>query len=144
MFSKTCEYAIRSTLLIAAHSLNGSRVKVKDIAGETGMPEAFTGKVLQQLCRGDIVHSVKGAKGGFEIGQTEMEALRLREIVSIIDGDRIFTGCGLGLTTCNEQKPCPMHRRFASVRNDLKAMLTETTVLELALGLKDGLTFLKR
>ena len=144
MFSKACEYAIRATLLIAAHSLEGNRVSVKDIAKETDSPVAFTGKILQQLTKGSIVHSVQGIDGGFEIGKKEMEATRLIEIVSAIDGDQIFNGCGLGLRACNAQKPCPVHGRFAAVRDELKAMLEETSVLELALGLKNGDTFLKR
>lgn len=144
MFSKACEYAIRATLLIATHSLEGNRVNVKDIAEETGSPVAFTGKVLQQLAKSGIVRSVQGVHGGFEIGRKEMEGTRLSEIVSSIDGDLIFTGCGLGLHACNALKPCPLHGRFAIVRNELKAMLEETTVLELALGLKGGSTFLIR
>jgi Rrf2 family protein len=144
MFSKACEYAIKATLLIATHSLAGNRVSVKDIAEATGSPVAFTGKILQQLTRGGIVRSVQGVHGGFEIGRKEMEGTRLSEIVTTMDGDHIFTGCGLGLRACNALKPCPMHERFAAVRNELKAMLEGTTVLELALGLKDGSTFLKR
>ena len=144
MFSKACEYGIRATLLIATHSLRGVRVNVKDIAQETGSPVAFTAKILQQLVRGGIVRSVQGATGGFEIGREQMEQIRLDQIVSAIDGDQIFTGCGLGLKRCNALKPCPVHERFAAVRDELKAMLEETTVLELALGLKDGLTYLKR
>lgn len=144
MFSKACEYGIRATLLIATHSLTGVRVNVKDIAQETGSPVAFTAKILQQLVRGGIVRSVQGATGGFEIGREQMEHIRLDQIVSAIDGDQIFTGCGLGLKICNALKPCPVHERFAAVRDELKTMLEETSVLELALGLKDGLTFLKR
>ena len=144
MFSKACEYGIRATLLIATHSLTGVRVNVKDIAQETGSPVAFTAKILQQLVRGGIVRSVQGATGGFEIGREQMEQIRLDQIVSAIDGDQIFTGCGLGLKICNALKPCPVHERFAAVRDELKTMLEETSVLELALGLMDGLTFLKR
>ena len=144
MFSKACEYAIRATLLLASHSLEGKRASVKDIAEATGSPVAFTAKVLQQLHRGGIVQSVQGKQGGFEIDPEQMKNTRLSQIVALMDGDRVFTGCGLGLPTCNALKPCPMHDRFASVRNELRAMLEGTTVLDLALGLNHGLTYLKR
>jgi Rrf2 family protein len=144
MFSKACEYAIRATLFIATHSLAGSRVSVKDIAQETGSPVSFTAKILQQLTRHGIVQSVQGIRGGFEISQDRLREIRLIEIVTAIDGDAIFTGCGLGLKACNALKPCPMHERFAAVRAELKAMLEGTSVQALALGLKDGSTFLKR
>lgn len=144
MFSKACEYAIRATLLLASHSLEGKRASVKDIAEATGSPVAFTAKVLQQLHRGGIVQSVQGKQGGFEIDSEQMKNTRLSDIVALMDGDQVFTGCGLGLPTCNALKPCPLHDRFASVRNELRTMLEGTTVLDLALGLNHGLTFLKR
>ncbi|MBK8567434.1 MAG: Rrf2 family transcriptional regulator [Saprospiraceae bacterium] len=143
MFSKACEYAIRATLLVASHSLMDERVSVKDIAEATASPVAFTAKIMQQLNRCGILYSVQGKQGGFEMTKEQMQATKLSQIVTLIDGDRVFTGCGLGLRECNALKPCPLHERFSSVRGELKAMLDETTVLDLALGLKDGLTFLR-
>jgi Rrf2 family protein len=144
MFSKACEYAIRATLLLARYSLNGQRASVKDIAEATGSPLAFTAKVLQQLNRAGIVQSVQGKQGGFEISEEQMKNTRLSQIVALMDGDQVFTGCGLGLPTCNALKPCPMHDRFASVRNELRNMLEGTTVLNLAMDMNNGLTYLKR
>lgn len=144
MFSKACEYGIRATLHIAVQSNNGLRVSLKDIAHATDSPEAFTAKVLQQLVKDHIVESVKGPTGGFAISKENMSRIKLIDIVSAIDGDDIFKGCGLGLKRCNEKQPCPVHKHFKSIREDLKTMLETTTVNELASGLKQGLTFLKR
>lgn len=144
MFSKACEYAIRSTLLVASHSLKGERVSIKDIAGATASPVAFTAKIMQQLNQGNILYSVQGKQGGFEMTKEQMQSTRLSQIVTLIDGNTVFTGCGLGLRECNARKPCPLHGRFAALRNELSNMLESTTVLDLALGLSNGLTFLKR
>lgn len=117
---------------------------MKDIAEATASPVAFTAKVLQQLNRGGIVQSVQGKQGGFEISREQMKNTRLSQIVALMDGDQVFTGCGLGLPTCNAQQPCPLHDQFAKVRNELRNMLESTAILDLALGLNNGLTFLKR
>lgn len=61
-----------------------------------------------------------------------------------IDGDAIYCGCGLGLKECNAQKPCPEHDKFAKIRDDLKEMLENTSIYELATGLEIGSTYLKR
>lgn len=74
----------------------------------------------------------------------KLATLKLSSIVAAIDGDDIYKGCGLGLEKCNEKKPCPMHDQFKAIRDELKKMLETTSVKELALGLKDGLTMLKR
>ena len=143
MFSKTCEYGIRAAIFIASQSYQGNRTGLKDIAKKIDSPEAFTAKILQVLSRDNIINSVKGVGGGFEIPKEKMKEIKLAQIVNSLDGDRIFTGCGLGLTNCSEDHPCPMHDKFKSIRNDLAFMLENTNLEELALGIKSGDTFLR-
>jgi Rrf2 family protein len=144
MFSKACEYGIRATIYIAMQSLEGNRVNLKEISAAIDSPVAFTAKILQQLVKNDIVESVKGAKGGFEIERSKIDSIKLIQIVSAIDGDKIFEGCALGLSECNETLPCPVHSKFKDIRDDLEQMTKETSIYELATGLEVGLTFLKR
>ena len=144
MFSKACEYGIKATLYIAVQSLDGQRVSLKDIAREVDSPVAFTAKILQNLVRDGILDSVKGPTGGFEIPKKRMDEIYLIEVVSAIDGDAIFTGCGLGLKECNAAAPCPVHYKFKAVRDSLRDMLSETTIFELATGIEVGSSVLKR
>lgn len=143
MFSKTCEYGIRAAIFIASQSYQGNRTGLKDIAKKIDSPEAFTAKILQILSRDNIINSIKGVGGGFEIPKERMKEIKLSQIVNALDGDRVFTGCGLGLTHCSEDHPCPMHDKFKSIRNDLAFMLENTNLEELALGIKSGDTFLR-
>ena len=78
------------------------------------------------------------------MNKQELNKVKLSTIVSAIDGDDIYKGCGLGLKQCNEHKPCPVHYRFKVVRDELKKMLETTTVDSLAIDYEKGLTFLKR
>ncbi len=144
MFSKACEYGIRALIYISNRSLQNERASLKDIAAEIDSPESFTAKILQQLSRTEILESVKGPTGGFKISPEKSAKITLIDIVATIDGDKIFHGCGLGLKECNAKKPCPMHNHFMEVRNDLKTMLSSTTLLDLVKGLDSGDTFLKR
>jgi Rrf2 family protein len=144
MFSKACEYGIRATVYIALQSLEGRRVSVNEIAKEIDSPIAFTAKILQQLSKSKVIHSVKGPTGGFEIERNNMNTVKLSMIVHAIDGDDIYVGCGLGLKECNASKPCPLHDKFIDIRNDLRSMLENTSLYELATGLEVGLTYLKR
>jgi Rrf2 family protein len=144
MFSKACEYGIRATTYIAMQSLDDRRVSLKEIAEKIDSPVAFTAKILQILSKNNIVDSVKGAHGGFEITRTQIDRIKLSQIVYAIDGDTIYAGCGLGLNECNANKPCPVHDKFVEIRNDLKQMLENTSLYEMTVGLEVGLTFLKR
>ena len=144
MFSKACEYGIRAAIYIAGQSMQDKRVSLRDISSEIDSPVAFTAKILQLLAKNKILKSIKGPNGGFEIPKEEMDKINLAQIVSAIDGDFIFNGCGLGLKVCSEEYPCPVHDKFKSVRDELKEMLENTTIYELSLGLKEGITYLKR
>lgn len=143
MFSKTCEYGIRATIFIASESYQNKRVGLKDIAKKIDSPEAFTAKILQILSKDNIINSIKGVGGGFEIPRETMREIKLAQIVNALEGDRVFTGCGLGLAHCSEDHPCPMHEKFKSIRNELAFMLENTNLEELALGIKTGDTFLR-
>jgi Rrf2 family protein len=145
MFSKACEYGLKATLYIAEQALKSEKkTGVKDIAKQIDSPEAFTAKIMQILSRNKIVNSLKGPSGGFYIPKENLEKIKLSEIVKAIDGDDIYRGCGLGLSQCNAEKPCPVHDKFKLIREELANMLTQTSLLEMANGLGSGLTFLKR
>jgi len=144
MFSKACEYGIKAAIYVAVQSLEDKRVSMKDIAREIDSPVAFTAKILQQLVRNHVMSSVMGPTGGFEIEKRKIDEIKLSQIVDAIDGDAIYRGCGLGLKECNARKPCPVHDKFAKIRDELKNMLENTSLYELATGLEVGLTFLKR
>lgn len=144
MFSKACEYGIRATIYIAEQSRHDRKVSLKDVTKAIESPEAYTSKILQQLSRSKIINSEKGPNGGFSMNKQELDKVKLSTIVSAIDGDDIYKGCGLGLKKCNEKKPCPVHNQFKLIRDELKKMLETTTIKSLSSDHEKGLTFLKR
>ncbi|WP_179334258.1 RrF2 family transcriptional regulator [Winogradskyella costae] len=143
MFSKACEYGIKAAIFIAINSSEHRRVSPKEISEEIDSPQAFTAKILQDLVRNDIVKSVRGAHGGFEIDKDKIATTKLSQIVFAIDGDNIYKGCGLGLHTCDENHPCPVHDKFKAIREELRDMLENTSLEQLALDIKSGVSFLK-
>lgn len=144
MFSKACEYGIRATIYIAGQSIQNRKVSLNEVAKAIESPEAYTSKILQQLSRSKIINSDKGPTGGFSIDKQALDKVKLSTIVFALDGDSIYSGCGLGLKKCNEKMPCPVHSQFKLIRDGLKKMLETTTIKSLALDLENGLTFLKR
>ena len=143
MFSKTCEYAIRAMIFIAQKSKDGNKVGIKEIAKGIDSPEHFIAKILQDLGRRRLLHSVKGPNGGFYLDEEALEC-SLADIVKVVDGDKLFTGCGLGLKQCSETHPCPIHNEFRSVRKGIQTMLENAKLGEFTEELEKSLTFLKR
>lgn len=143
MFSKTCEYAIRSMIYIAQKSKESSRVGIKEIALGIDSPEHFIAKILQELGRKGLVQSAKGPNGGFYHDEQSLKH-SLADIVKAVDGEKLFTGCGLGLKECSENHPCPIHHEFKKIRGEMKLMLENAKICELSTELTQSLTFLKR
>ncbi|QKJ28221.1 Rrf2 family transcriptional regulator [Mucilaginibacter mali] len=143
IFSKTCEYAIRAVFYIAHRTAAGGRVSIREISSGIDSPEPFLAKVLQDLSRRGIVQSVKGPNGGFYL---DAESLKrpLARIVEAVDGNGIFTGCGLGLKQCSEVNPCPLHNDFRTIRNQIHSLLEQTTIGEFNEDLNLGVTALKK
>jgi DNA-binding IscR family transcriptional regulator len=64
--------------------------------------------------------------------------------VYAIDGDKLFTGCGLGLKSCSAKQPCPIHHEFVAVRTQIKTMLKSATLGDYNAALALGEKYLKR
>ena len=143
MLSKTCEYAIRASIFIATQSSQNKRVTIKEIAKNIDSPQSFTAKILQILAKKEIVHSIKGIGGGFEIPKDDIKKINLAQIVIAIDGEALFTSCGLGINHCSEERPCPLYNKFKGIRKELVFMLENTNLEEMAMDIRSGDSFLK-
>lgn len=143
MFSKTCEYAIRAMIFIAQRSKDGQRVGIREIAKGIDSPEHFIAKILQELVRKGVVQSVKGPSGGFYL-DAQGRGCPLAKIVRVVDGDQLFSGCGLGLRNCSEAHPCPIHDEFKKIREDITALLENACIGEFTEKLEENLLFLRR
>ena len=143
MFSKDCEYAIKSVIFIAQEALAGRKTNVKQISEATNAPESFVAKILQPLSKKGILLSNKWKQGGFSIDLDKLEEIKLIEIVLITDGPDILTRCAFGLEKCSSEKPCPFHFKYKPIREGLKASLSEISIYDMALKTEQGEAFLK-
>ena len=125
MLSKTCEYALRAMIYIAQQSKDDNMINIKLIAENINSPQLFVAKILQNLSKRGFLQSSKGRYGGFYISDKEAEH-SLADIVMEIDGDKMFNGCGLGLASCSEQNPCPIHNEYKIAREKFYQIYSTT------------------
>jgi Rrf2 family protein len=142
MFSKSCEYAIKAMIYIARESGEDNKVGVKDIAKGTNSPEHFIAKILQELGRKKLLQSTKGPNGGFYMDAKNLETT-IADIVRATDGDGIYTDCVLGLKTCSEKNPCPVHHEYKEIKQKLIHLIESNSIGDFKEKLDLGLAFLK-
>ncbi len=129
LYSKGCEYAIRA-LICAVSSAREGRFRARDVCERSGIPEAYTRKVLQSLVQGGFLKTVPGPGGGYELTRSP-SALTLLEIIRAVDGEDTFDSCVLGLPNCDQGNPCPLHRMWAEEKARLLAQLDSITLKDL-------------
>ena len=102
-----------------------------EIAKQIDAPHFYTAKILQRLVRQGFVESLKGKGGGFYF-DTKKPQLSLKQLIIATEGDSLFCGCGFGLKQCDENNPCPLHDKYAEIRNALNKLVSEENVQSLA------------
>jgi|WetSurMetagenome_2_1015567.scaffolds.fasta_scaffold130921_3 Rrf2 family protein len=131
MFNKETEYALRGLVYIQIQNLKDRKPGVDEISRETAAPRFFVAKILHRLVRAGFLNSLKGKGGGFFF-EAKKSSPRIKDLVTAIEGDRVISGCVFGLAKCDSENPCPMHERYAPVRDAIENLFTSETILSLA------------
>jgi Rrf2 family protein len=132
MFNKETEYALRGLVYIKLQNIKEKRPGTAEVAKEIEAPHFYTAKILQRLVRAGFLESLKGKGGGFYFDPGKPD-LPLSSLITSIEGNSSFTGCGFGLKQCSEKNPCPVHERYAPIREAMSKLVSEETVQSLAL-----------
>jgi Rrf2 family protein len=143
MISKSSEYAIRALVYIELQNRKGKTPGFKEIAKEIDAPEPFTGKIMQTLTRHELLKSMKGRGGGFYFDK-ESGSLSLYEVVRTTEGEKFFRHCIFGLKNCSDEKPCPVHEKYAAIRDEFTLMFQNETIQSLADKISEGKAVLSR
>ena len=106
----------------------------KKISDLLGITQPFLAKILQELSRKKIVSSVKGLHGGFYLTEKQLDK-SLLEVVEVIDGENVFTGCVLGLSECSPENPCPIHNEAQEARSIYFKVLKDKKIRQLSVSI---------
>ena len=135
MLSNAAQYAIRSILYLALYSNATQRVRAKKISQDLEVPQPFLAKLLQRLGGADLVSSSKGPTGGFYLNKANRNKT-VWDIIVTVDGTEKFNQCFLGLHTCSDTNPCPVHFSVSPFKQAIKKDFKGKTVAQFAEEIK--------
>ena len=141
MLTNSSKYALKAVLYLSLHTDETKKIQVKEISDNIEIPRAYTAKLLQALSKRGIISSARGPKGGFFVDEKNKRQ-SLMSVIEVIDGKQKLENCMLGLSDCDEEKPCPLHFYISHSRAQLLHTLENKTIEELAIDLKDKKSFL--
>ena len=121
--SEASNLAVHSLAFMATHG-NGSETVFSsaEIGKELTVSESHLSKVLQRLAKTALVHSQRGAHGGFRLSKSP-EEITLWEVIEIIEGPVSKFHCLLGEPICPNGK-CRLTHIHKRIHKELKAELT--------------------
>lgn len=122
LFTKASEYALLSLILI---SQKQAPVDVLSLSNELGISKSFLAKILQNLARAKILHSYKGANGGFMLAVSP-ENLSVLHIIESAEKRRASVfDCSASPDACPNQKApiCQIWPMFRDFQTQVDQML---------------------
>jgi Rrf2 family iron-sulfur cluster assembly transcriptional regulator len=126
--SPAAGYAIRAVLYMAAQAPD-RRCEAQEIARQEGIPVQSLWKVLQLLCRGRLLSSVRGTGGGYRLA-IPPERIPLIAIVEAVGDSSSKNKCVLRFQDCSPDAPCALHEHWKALREGFFEMLEKTTVAD--------------
>lgn len=131
--TKECDYGVR---LIRALSTQ-SKMTVQDISTLEHIPTKFAYKILKKLEKNNLVHSYRGAYGGYALSKP-IDGITLYEIFTAIDENFQIMECMSSSHKCpkNPTKlPCQIHKELYRIQGILFQELKKKTIKEILDGL---------
>jgi Rrf2 family protein len=128
--TRAADYAVRVMIHLASLP-DSERTLLPTLAKATAAPESFLSKILQALCRANLIASRRGQAGGFQILPAGREA-SMRTVIEAIDGPIYLNICLLSGGVCRRNSYCPAHPIWVRAQEAMLSVLEADTVTTLA------------
>ena len=131
--SRKTDYAIIAMSHLAQHpdEVCGAR----EIADQFRIPVALLMNILKGLCRGEMVASTRGSKGGYRLA-VSAEKITLADIIANVDGPMRFAQCAVHgddePCSCDITQTCPVMKPVQNLHKKLERFLQAMTLADIA------------
>ena len=125
--SKLADYSIH---IIHALMNEVECVSAAKIAKKTLIPEPTVSKILKQLTEANLLLSVQGPKGGYQLAKTA-EKISLAELITVMDGKPAMTECCKTAYDCARDHLCGQQSNWKKINDMVFAMLEGISVRDM-------------
>ncbi|HYH54967.1 MAG TPA: Rrf2 family transcriptional regulator, partial [Anseongella sp.] len=131
---KKTKYAIKA-LVALAKSERGVPILISRLAEEERIPKKFLELILLELRNAGVLHSKKGAGGGYYLAKDPAE-VKLVQILRVTDGPIALLPC-VSLNfyerceECKDEVTCGIRNVFIDVREVALGILSDTSIADI-------------
>jgi Rrf2 family protein len=128
--SRAGEYGVLG-LLHLARLPSGQSVMIDAVSRDENIPKSFLAKIFQDLARGGILRSQRGAGGGFSLARPA-DQVTVLEVIETIDGRIALQRCLGEEPDCERIEGCVLCGLLEQAQDRLKEVFGQTTLADLA------------
>lgn len=134
--TRGADYGARGVMYLAKRPPDTVAL-VGDIASAEDLPASYLAKIFQDLVKGGILRSHRGATGGFSLGRPA-EKITLLEVIEAVDGPIGLCPCLVPSQGCERMDTCSLYPALAEAQERMRGVLENRTFDYLAAHDGDG------
>jgi Rrf2 family protein len=120
------EYGVLGLMNLARRAPSGVSM-IEEVSRAEKIPKSFLAKIFQDLARGGLVRSNRGAGGGFALARRPSQ-ITVLEIIEAIEGEIVFQRCKLAKPDCGHTGGCALCGLYERAQDGVKEVLSRTTL----------------
>lgn len=134
--SRLADYGVAILTHMARHT--EQQHAAPELATTTGVPQPMTSKILKLLARAELVHSTRGAKGGYTLSRSA-RSITVAEIITALDGPIALTACvEEGAGDCELTAVCAARANWQRINDAIRKALDSITLHDMAGHIPDA------
>ncbi len=125
-------YGVRAMFDLAMHSQEGT-ITLKSVAQRENISEKYLEHLFANLKKAGLIHSVRGAQGGYRLARSP-EEITLGDIIRVLEGPVSPTECvagGIEAEKCERAQHCVMHLVWNNIREQINQVLDNYTLADI-------------
>jgi Rrf2 family protein len=127
--STRARYGVRLMLVLATNYPKGP-IFLKSIAAEEELSEKYLSRIVILLRAADLVNSVRGAHGGYNLSRDPSQ-ITLKEIIDALEGNITLVDCVKNPATCLRSPRCVTRDIWEIISGNIAETLHAITLADL-------------
>lgn len=127
--SKLADYAVHIVQVLSSSDCQSA----SKIAEKTTISEPTVSKILKKLAAAQLVLSLQGSKGGYQLSKSA-DIINLAELIAAIDGMPAMTACCKEKYDCAHENRCGQKTNWRVINRKIMAILEAISVQDMTLN----------
>lgn len=139
--TKQTDYGIMLLARMASYPPN-HWMTARDASRWSGLSLPMVSKILKSLARGRILHSHRGAGGGYSLARTLHETT-VADVVRALEGPISMVECWAHPGQCEQEPICPVRVNWTQINREVERALERVLISHMVTAASPGLVTLE-